>query len=511
ATPDGDVELLDYLERHRIDVGTHLFATPGLVFTGTPEMTVRRIRDERRLALRLREILESLESKEKNQEGKGRHESSALQVLRYARSKIFTDVDLKWAFTSEPVVLLGPPKPRLDLYKSLALAAFRDYLWVLVPLPLLVGLYSALAWGSRLDTALWHLVIAVVAEATIVIAAFAAGYWMLRRQEENDIPYDAEPEKKQIADVMSRENYPGVAQNHLWGVSILKPGLIRHISLRIALWLITEMQAASSRPGFLNHIGSIHFARWILLPNSDRLVFLSNYDGSWQSYLEDFIARLREGLTSVWSNTRDFPKTTSLFLGGARDGARFKRWARRQQVPTRFWYSAYPQLTTGRIRADAAIRHGFASASTEVQAAEWLARFGYAAPENVEKDEVCALAFGGMPFFPFAHCLIVHFEEEDNARAWLRSIQGSLSYGEHAALEPHALVAAFTADGLRQIIQDEAALATFPTAFQEGMSASQRARALGDETTKEWRWGGEGKPAVHAVLIVYAKDEKTLQ
>lgn len=507
--PDTDVKLLAYLERHRIDGGTRLFATPVLVFTGTPEMTVRRILDERRLALRLREILESLEGKEgKN---KGRHNGSALRVLRYARSKIFTDVDLKWAFTSEPVPLLGQPTPPLDLYKSLARAAFRDYLWALVPLPLLVGLYSALAWGSRFDTVLLHLAIALVGEATIVALAFAAGYMMLRRQEENDVPYDAEPEKAQVGDVMSRENLAGVAQNHLGGVSILKRGLIRQVSLRFALWLIAELRAGSSRPGFLDRIGTIHFARWILLPNSDRLVFLSNYDGSWQSYLEDFIARLREGLTSVWSNTRDFPKTTSLFLGGAEDGARFKRWARRQQVPTRFWYSAYPQLTTGRIRANAAIRHGFASASTEIEAAKWLALFGYAAPENVEKDEVCSLAFGGMPFFHFSHCLIVQFGEKQKAQAWLRTIQGNLNYGEHAILDARALVTAFTADGLRQLDMDEAALATFPTAFQEGMSAPQRARALGDEETRNWQWGGEESPAVHAVLILYAKEVKDLQ
>jgi Dyp-type peroxidase family len=301
-------------------------------------------------------------------------------------------------------------------------------------------------------------------------------------------------------------------QNHLGGVSILKLGLIRSISLRVALWLIAELRAASSRPGFLNRIGTIHFARWILLPNSDRLVFLSNYDGSWQSYLEDFIARLREGLTSVWSNTRDFPKTTSLFLGGAEDGARFKRWARRQQVPTRFWYSAYPQLTTSRIRANAAIRHGFASASTEAQAAKWLSLFGYAAPENVEKDEVSSLALGGLPFFRFAHCLLVQFSDAARARGWLQSIQGDLSFGEHAARGKRALVTAFTAEGLRALDLDEAAIATFPTAFQEGMSAEQRARALGDESTAKWKWGGGGgSGGVHAALILYATEDAILQ
>ena len=51
------------------------------------------------------------------------------------------------AFVSEPVALLGPRKLQLDLYKSLALAAFRDYLWVLVPLPLLVA-FTPLSPGA---------------------------------------------------------------------------------------------------------------------------------------------------------------------------------------------------------------------------------------------------------------------------------------------------------------------------------------------------------------------------
>ncbi len=102
--------------------------------------------------------------------------------------------------------------------------------------------------------------------------------------------------------------------------------------------------------------------------------FLSNYDGSWESYLEDFIARLHAGLSAIWSNTRDFPTTINLVEKGAEDGERFKRWARRHQSPTLCWYSAYPELKTNRIRTNAAIRHGFAGATTE-EAARSVAEF----------------------------------------------------------------------------------------------------------------------------------------
>ena len=40
-----------------------------------------------------------------------------------------------------------------------------------------------------------------------------------------------------------------------------------------------------------------------MVPRTSDLLFLSNYGGSWESYLEDFITKAHTGLTGVWSNT----------------------------------------------------------------------------------------------------------------------------------------------------------------------------------------------------------------
>jgi len=498
--------LVDFLEERCLSFGTRLFSRPGLVFRGTPEMTVERILAEFRLARRLRRLLRNKECPS----------GSAIRILRFARSRIFADPRMKWAFVSEPVQLLGPERPLLDKAKQLALAALRDYLWVLLPGPPLLGFISWHYWGSRIDTALWHMTIAFLCEIALAAVVGALVYMWLRREEERDVPRDVEPEPGHMESVTARENLPGVAQNHLAGISIMKPGLVRLIALRVALWLIAEWRSGA-RPGFLDRIGTIHFARWVLLPDARQLLFVSNYDGSWQSYLEDFIARLRAGLTSVWSNTVDFPKTASLFLGGAKDGSRFKRWARRQQVATRFWYCAYPRLTTDRIRTHAAMRRGFASASTEVQAAEWLAMFGHAPPSNVEKDDVSALALNGLPLMTHACCLVLRLGGKEDAREWASALQKRLSYGEHAQMKRHGLIVGFTATGLRKLDLDRAALETFTTAFQEGMASPSRSRVLGDTETSGWHWGGkekpgeEKKPDVDAVLIVYARDDRRLE
>lgn len=131
---------------------------------------------------------------------------------------------------------------------------------------------------------------------------------------------------------------------------------------------VCKVTALNPRPGHLGDICTIHFARWVNIPGTRDLLFFSNYGGSWESYLEDFITKAYQGLTGVWSITIGFPKTTNLFLAGATDGERFKRYARQSMVHTPFWYCAYPGLTTANIRTNALIRRGLASAMSEDEA-----------------------------------------------------------------------------------------------------------------------------------------------
>ena len=98
-------------------------------------------------------------------------------------------------------------------------------------------------------------------------------------------------------------------------------------------------------------------------------MFVSNYDGVWESYLEDFIEQASEGVTGIWSNTVGFPKSEQLIFEGAKDGDRLRRWTRRQQRTTWFWYTAYPDLTLNRIRVNGAIRQGIRRRRSEADAA----------------------------------------------------------------------------------------------------------------------------------------------
>ena len=474
--------LAAFLQRHQVEVGPGWFSAAGAVFTGTPGMSVARILRERAFARWIQDRLDATPAR-----------GPALAVLEELRGAALRQVDVKWALLAEPVPLLAPQPQRFAFVLPMIASAVRYLLWPLLVVP------AILLVASRPGAALSLL----AAEIAVTLAFLGIAYRKLRQEEESDAPRDLVPSAERVGAIMALENQ--TLQNHLAGVSTMKPGWVRRLALRIVFWLLGVLAAHNARPGFLSGIGTIHFARWVLLPGTGKLLFFSNYGGSWASYLEDFIARAHAGLTAVWSNTRDFPKTRNLFLEGASDGDRFKRWARCQQRPTPCWYSAYPDLTTERVRINAAIRHGFAAAATEAEAARWLTQFRFPSPATVESDEIPTLVFGGLSGHVFGHCIVARLDGD--ARGWLRALQSRVHYGERVP-ERSALGAAFTAGGLRRLGLDAQALASFPTPFQDGMAAPWRARVLGDigaDAPERWWWGGmQPGGEVDAILLVYA-------
>jgi len=99
-------------------------------------------------------------------------------------------------------------------------------------------------------------------------------------------------------------------------MTTVKPGPFRRATLRGVLWLVNVV-ARTQDKGKLTGIPSIHYAHWSLIDNGRRLLFLSNFDGSWENYLDDFIDKSHYGLTGIWSNTASFPGAHLLFLKGA--------------------------------------------------------------------------------------------------------------------------------------------------------------------------------------------------
>jgi hypothetical protein len=164
------------------------------------------------------------------------------------------------------------------------------------------------------------------------------------------------------------------AQNALTHLVALRPGLGNRTVLKLIHRYIDHMAREHfNHAGQLGGIPSIHFAKWLLIDEGRRLLFLSNYDGSWESYLGDFVDRAALGLNMAWCLTEGYPRVSVLARGGADDEERFKDWARHHQIPTALFYSAYPSSTVATINNNTRLREGL-HVGDEGDAEAWLRR-----------------------------------------------------------------------------------------------------------------------------------------
>ena len=86
------------------------------------------------------------------------------------------------------------------------------------------------------------------------------------------------------------------------------------------------------------------------------MLFESVYDGSWESYIDDFVDHAASGMDAIWANCIGYPK------GGSRDIEYFKQLIRNHQHPAQVFYSAYPNQTVKNIASDKALRNDLSSA-----------------------------------------------------------------------------------------------------------------------------------------------------
>jgi hypothetical protein len=220
------------------------------------------------------------------------------------------------------------------------------------------------AWHGMITWLLWGLASAPVTVAIIVL-------W-LRTLERRDASQDAPPvDPKMLREMARREDW--IPQNHMGSLVSIKPGALRMILIRAGhrgLGLVLRIQA---RSGYLGSMRTIHFAHWAMVNNKSRLMFFSNFDQTWESYLDDFIEKAHAGLTLAWCCGVGFPPTRFLVKDGASHGRQFKEWARHSMTVSRFWYSAYKDLTAEQIERNFRIAIGLRKQTlSDKDAALWI-------------------------------------------------------------------------------------------------------------------------------------------
>lgn len=538
-----------FLLKHSIDVSPQFGEMAGLVFSGTPGHSVARIKAEQKLANELGRLVEERTRLIAPSTAVISDSSSAGEKLKGVRAQLAKDGHFDWAFSPARSLL---EKPGGTLVWAILHSIFN--LRTAIPLLVLVGVFTWLTYYLQFDRgAHWFrtvarlgdsfilAVVGLVLAVTILLTIVAL---RLRHIEQREEIRTAGIKLEALAELQKREDADSHAQNHMTAVSVikpgrwLKPGMLRRFLLRFSFYVISIAARRAYRPGYLGDINTIHFARWVRIPHTDRLVFLSNYGGSWESYLEDFVTKASAGLTGIWSNTKGFPRTRFLFLDGSRDGDRFKRWARAEQIPTSFWYSAYPDLNTTIIRKNSRIRQGFYAARAS-EARDWLSLFtslprqegikpsmvrrlldqtGDTSVESLESGEIQSLIFG--PLGNLEHAMMFAFEIDGNSSAVQRSevlahLLKHTSFGDSKP-SSHAMFCVFGPEGLAKLgltgSPNADSLGSFPPTFRQGMANDYRSRILddrGESAPENWSWGSRTTP-VDIAMICYAADRAKL-
>ena len=292
-----------------------------IVYVNTVGRSVGQVQDERRLHQAIEEFLDGKQAEW--------HDSDPVRIHAGVRQFVAGRPDLRWA--------LRPARgPGLAFRVRSTLHKVGGALLVLLFSPLLLTLLP-----------LWAV--------------------LLRLHERRDVPDEPiPPGRERLRELADLEDH--VVQNPLTAVGVAKPGRFRFLNMRGVLRVINH--------GSLARVRSIHFARWVAIDDRRRLIFASSYDGSLESYMDEFIDKVAWGLNAVFSNGVGYPRTRWLVLDGANDERAFKAFLRNRQIPTQVWYSAYDELSTINIENNAAIRAGLtgAEAPNRAEAEAWLAR-----------------------------------------------------------------------------------------------------------------------------------------
>ena len=85
-----------------------------------------------------------------------------------------------------------------------------------------------------------------------------------------------------------------------------------------------------------DRVGTVHDMRFLFLDNDTKLLFATAYDGDWDPYIDDFAAKIPDGLDVLFTVWEGWP--------GIRSPA-VKDWIVNHQIPAVGWYVAYPDLT----------------------------------------------------------------------------------------------------------------------------------------------------------------------
>lgn len=190
----------------------------------------------------------------------------------------------------------------------------------------------------------------------------------LERAQANDAP---KPAPGAVETLQLREDHR--VQNPLTMRSRVRPGRLRAWVLGVVLRGAEDATRHVWNQGQLAGIDTIHCARFLRCDDNRTLLFISDYDGSWERYLRDFLSVGQVAVMPIFTHAQGCPPTLGLRHPTPGFAARFLDFTRHDQVHTHLWYSTFPTDSLRNLLADRRVVDGlFAEFADEAAAAAWL-------------------------------------------------------------------------------------------------------------------------------------------
>src|SRR5271165_4080828 len=164
---------------------------------------------------------------------------------------------------------------------------------------------------------------------------------------------------------MANINYKTYAMNAITPMKWWKTWIVR-----VFLFILGAIKPLQKD---LVQLSFIHFARWVIITRSkfphaaqqqpkeelkyDYLLFFSNFNGTWNQYIDAFSAVLSNGLNLIWRWSEEFPGSVPVTL--------FKEYIARVQFDTDYYYTAYPHATANDLKSAHIVQASFDSLSQQ--------------------------------------------------------------------------------------------------------------------------------------------------
>lgn len=145
--------------------------------------------------------------------------------------------------------------------------------------------------------------------------------------------------------------------------------IVSKIIFTVAGWSIFK-----SKLGGLATLSLIHYARWVLIGknqfphlapdqpkedlNYNYMLFFSNFNGSWEQYVDSFHKAIPSGLDLLWRNNVKYPKSVPL--------RPFHAYINFNQMRTNHYYNAYPIAASNDVKSAKCVRKALVTLTNKV-------------------------------------------------------------------------------------------------------------------------------------------------